>query len=618
MSLHAGYAAVLAIDQRVIDGALKAIRPTIAQLVRIVQAAPDSRIRHDAYIDEPSVSIVDGEIQVFLRAWGDISYRLDDGTIESRLTQWIFHLACQPGVSIQRVADDESKPVVASLIIGLTDWTIRALDITALAGGPFSTEALAAIDKYSRLLTFVLGGISGVLPSVELGFLGDLPRDPSATPTLVLRDGAALIGIDVTSTALTTRGDPPALVPLPEDLGVVFHPDAVPLVFSEIEKSISRAASDNDASLRSFTLELANGAMHISGVIEKTGGSVSFAFDAVPHLSDNNFWFSAERVQTDGHLAWWSVVVGIATLGIGIAVGKLRLLWATADFNAGLGSLGPRSSVRRREVIVRPGAAPIDIRIDRADITTDQMMFALSFAPLLPPGSVYVFGSVSVSGAATFQVNLPWGLALPINPESASDHRSIADPLLRIRWTLRRTDTGRVIFVEDSRVSNHLEREIGGPELPLSATDEFEVHIRVYRPLGVFVGEFLSVTIPFSAVDFVDRSHPFVRWTHFVRVPMVERLPGGLPGGSRRVLGRPVRERRSAIHRTHPTLRCRMLSAIELLRPEEDALADVVVPRDRIEYLDVLPFPEDQILARRAELCDYCFFGGPDKSILRT
>jgi hypothetical protein len=57
-----------------------------------------------------------------------------------------------------------------------------------------------------------------------------------------------------------------------------------------------------------------------------------------------------------------------------------------------------------------------------------------------------------------------------------------------------------------------------------------------------------------------------------------------------------------------------MLSAIELLEPNEDPIPGVEVPRDRVEYFDALPFPETQILARRAELCDYCFFGGPDKS----
>jgi hypothetical protein len=32
-------------------------------------------------------------------------------------------------------------------------------------------------------------------------------------------------------------------------------------------------------------------------------------------------------------------------------------------------------------------------------------------------------------------------------------------------------------------------------------------------------------------------------------------------------------------------------------------------------YLDELPFPIEEINAHRDELCEYCFFGGPDKFI---
>ena len=33
-----------------------------------------------------------------------------------------------------------------------------------------------------------------------------------------------------------------------------------------------------------------------------------------------------------------------------------------------------------------------------------------------------------------------------------------------------------------------------------------------------------------------------------------------------------------------------------------------------IEYLDDLPFPRENLVQRRSQVCDYCFFGGPSKS----
>ena len=34
-----------------------------------------------------------------------------------------------------------------------------------------------------------------------------------------------------------------------------------------------------------------------------------------------------------------------------------------------------------------------------------------------------------------------------------------------------------------------------------------------------------------------------------------------------------------------------------------------------LEYLDALPFPRSELVLRRAELCDYCFFGGPTSTV---
>ncbi len=34
-----------------------------------------------------------------------------------------------------------------------------------------------------------------------------------------------------------------------------------------------------------------------------------------------------------------------------------------------------------------------------------------------------------------------------------------------------------------------------------------------------------------------------------------------------------------------------------------------------LEYLDALPFPRADLDAHRAEVCDYCFYGGPTKLV---
>jgi hypothetical protein len=34
-----------------------------------------------------------------------------------------------------------------------------------------------------------------------------------------------------------------------------------------------------------------------------------------------------------------------------------------------------------------------------------------------------------------------------------------------------------------------------------------------------------------------------------------------------------------------------------------------------IQYLDALPFPVENLVASRKQVCDYCFFGGPTRTV---
>ena len=47
------------------------------------------------------------------------------------------------------------------------------------------------------------------------------------------------------------------------------------------------------------------------------------------------------------------------------------------------------------------------------------------------------------------------------------------------------------------------------------------------------------------------------------------------------------------------------------MRPATDPVED----EPHLEYLDQLPFPIADLMARRAEVCDYCFFGGPTRTV---
>jgi hypothetical protein len=93
---------------------------------------------------------------------------------------------------------------------------------------------------------------------------------------------------------------------------------------------------------------------------------------------------------------------------------------------------------------------------------------------------------------------------------------------------------------------------------------------------------------------------PFVRWDHTALVPQVSITYDRAGRKSRSVRYEDV-ERHSKIHRTSVRGRCRFAHRFSR-------------HVSRLYYLHELPFPVDQLVANRRQVCDYCFFGGPDKT----
>lgn len=166
------------------------------------------------------------------------------------------------------------------------------------------------------------------------------------------------------------------------------------------------------------------------------------------------------------------------------------------------------------------------------------------------------------------------------------------DPSVRVSWEVRRADTNAVLIQQDLPYSGRTLIGIGGVGGPsprrividrtspeLMAIDVFLVTVRVYRPLSGRQKEFGSSQFKISVEDRFDRSHPFVQWNGWA---------AGTP-------------KRSALHRTAAPGRCSMIMR--------------AAHRAKFLYLDELPFPIEQINEHREELCEYCFFGGPDKFV---
>lgn len=132
----------------------------------------------------------------------------------------------------------------------------------------------------------------------------------------------------------------------------------------------------------------------------------------------------------------------------------------------------------------------------------------------------------------------------------------------------------------------------------LQKLNGFKVHCRVYKPWGTWTEDLYNVNYVLQIKDTLDRTKKFVHWGPYdILYPKYSLTIDGYNYGQPHWV--PLKKT-PKIHKTDIDVRCKMVA---FHSQQED-----------IRYFDELPFPEDQLLQNRHLVCDYCFFGGPDKN----
>jgi hypothetical protein len=160
-----------------------------------------------------------------------------------------------------------------------------------------------------------------------------------------------------------------------------------------------------------------------------------------------------------------------------------------------------------------------------------------------------------------------------------------------------RGDNNQVVYSADlpANAPGALTTSVTNSSPSLQAVNSFTISCTLYRQFGYRTETVLRSEIEVDILDFVDRSHKFVQWSHPVWF-----LPprAALPYWSR--------SRNSRIHRTDVPLRCLIMKRPQTPLRKGGGLSGGPV------YLDNIPFPSSQLEQKRhGLLCDYCFFGGP-------
>lgn len=621
MPHHAGYAAALTIRGQTIQD-LQRIGYHAGTVPHDLTGSAQG-VSADLFLGLPHLEFHDGDdgqVRVVLRAWGPLSVTPDGLPTETRQVVVDVAALAQPRIGLE-VPDDPDAAPKLTLALGGSLPPVQSLRVTSFAGGTFSpaAQAVLASDNFRLGVSVLIGQrLSGMTPNgLDAGFLGGIARAEGTTITPVVRDGALCIGIDVFAAEVngeevTTFGDPAALVDFAgaDDIAISINSVAAALAFDSVQHTIADRVAKDGADLDSFHFAVEDGRFVISGEASSGEGSATFFMHAVPNLTRPGYtheydelWFDMQDIDVDVDASWWADLLAFATFGIGglVVIGLMagmKQQSVTADFAR---SSLQRQAARVREFTLEGTTEPlIRLTLDSFDCFADEVLILSTLRPQFPAPDVGGPYGVPVEEAVAAR-SLDFPLLMPY--DALPD-----DPQLNVRWTVRRKDTGEEVFVADRQAETMQILRISNDFVPFLAAPEFGIECRVYRTLGADVEEVFSDLRTLRIVDPVDRSHPYVHWTHEVWAPEVQLHANG----SRELLGFAAKGRRSKLHRTDIPGRCRSVSKFSLNQIRDPGPG---VTPSAIQYLDALPFPVEDLVASRKQVCDYCFFGGPTKTV---
>ena len=185
---------------------------------------------------------------------------------------------------------------------------------------------------------------------------------------------------------------------------------------------------------------------------------------------------------------------------------------------------------------------------------------------------------------------------------------ALLDPLLglRIAWNAVRDDTGATVLSQDTALdAADLAIEIDRWTGDLTYNDTWTVSCEVYRPADSLTPRYtyFSQSVSAGVSDVVDRHHPYVHWDHVAYFHE--------PYGPPPLKSHPfwTRSRHSRIHRTDLLIRCEILDMVFSRTLSTPEYLDSIASHGSFGSVDRW---------RHGVLCDYCFFGGPTRTVWKT
>jgi hypothetical protein len=631
MGKDANYAAAIAIRQALLQGLIRVLYH--ADLIPHSLKNSTGGITYDLFLDIPEIvcSSKNGKyLALDLTGWGTLSI---DFTNETRTVLFTATIRVKPQLSLKD----------AMFYVGFEGSTaiLDTYQITPLSGGAFSTAAQTLLTAFGK--TVIQNALRQKLASIQkltsfsASFLGDIVDASNTTLTAQVLDKALAVGLDIDADGVKTTGDPTLLTDFTDgnDIGIWLSPDALPIYMKKTYTDVEKKVAKQGATLDKLTFSLGEGYYHIDGAAHNTFGSATFSMNIIPHLyrfgyevdlgADESgpcilsipdraeLWFEAQDMQVDEDVAGWvtflEVFGGILTLGLAAEIVEGYKEMVINNTLAALATSAHNKTNNRITDYYLDGTTEPLMRLElmNHECHTEGAFTGLTLRGQFPKPSLDGDRNCFLESVKTDPPK--YTLTLPF--DVLKD-----DPLMQVRWTIRRRDTNAVVYTEEGKVADELSLSLSSIAKTLLETEEFLIECRLYRLLGATATDFFNDSCKLSITDTLDRSHPYAYWHHWVFTPIVQVEKDN----SHTVEGLKLASRRSKIHRTDYPGRCKMVAKYSVGSPEPPrspyghSVPDSFSPLPEIKYLDKLPFPHADLVKNRAKLCDYCFFGGPDKT----
>lgn len=512
-----------------------------------------------------------------------------------------------------------------NLVLSLTPVLVETSEVRLLGGEALTNgwRAFFTSAKFRTGLGFLLSqqlaSISNALPPDAAPILNSLGLEQGAMTAIAVagnRFVTVCVSIEVDDFHL--NGDPLLVADFRDgwDTALCIDNSTEGLLASTVVRAAGEA--ENPPDLSNIAVEMHTGYLQISGHAELTGGSADFRFQARPRLGrpdseivwqdqygswtefrpgdDDQIWVEVIDAQLDVSADWW--VWLLLTLGwsvLGPAPGAfLVYLFQGIITGAKIGVVGQASSLSfpsRHQRIVNPANGAIAL-----DITIGSLK--------LRPAGMTARARIRLEAPETRLVGPFWLDVMSLFEDRQYDiivsprTVNLDDPSLMLHWRVYKGGTNDTVvdFVcgpgmsaWSSLVVNWLAFGTGH-----EAINSFVIDARVYRS-----GEGQKLHVARQDVvigDRLNRGYRFVQWTHPVHTFWVEKS-NGIPVASwwQQIV------RTSQLHRTDVPGRCRFAWAYS-----EKAV---------LSYSDHLGFPWSDLPKHRDKVCEYCFFGGPDKIV---